>query len=50
MKQEDLESMLEKQFKTTTNLKDLDGVDLVIEAVVEDMTIKQNIWKALEVV
>jgi 3-hydroxyacyl-CoA dehydrogenase/enoyl-CoA hydratase/carnithine racemase len=48
MKQEDLESMLEKQFKTTTELKDLDGVDLVIEAVVEDMTIKQNIWKALD--
>jgi len=48
MKQEDLENMLEKQFKTTTDLKDLDGVDLVIEAVVEDMDIKQNIWKALE--
>ena len=46
MKQEDLENMLEKQFKTTTDLEDLDGVDLVIEAVVEDMTIKQNIWKA----
>jgi len=48
MKQEDLENMLEKQFKTTTDLEDLDGVDLVIEAVVEDMAIKQNIWKQLE--
>ena len=48
MKQEDLESMLEKQFKTTTDLKALDGVDLVIEAVVEDMAIKQNIWKQLQ--
>ncbi len=48
MKQEDLENMLEKQFKTTTDLKDLGGVDLVIEAVVEDMAIKQNIWKQLE--
>jgi 3-hydroxyacyl-CoA dehydrogenase/enoyl-CoA hydratase/carnithine racemase len=48
MKQEDLENILEKQFKTTTDLKDLDGVDLVIEAVVEDMAIKQNIWKQLE--
>ena len=48
MKQEDLENMLEKQFKTTTDLKELDGVDLVIEAVVEDMAIKQNIWKQLE--
>ena len=48
MKQEDLEDMLEKRFKTTTDLKDLDGVDLVIEAVVEDMRIKQGIWKQLE--
>jgi len=48
MKQEDLENMLEKQFKTTTDLADLKGVDLVIEAVVEDMEIKQGIWKQLE--
>ena len=48
MKQEDLENMLEKQFKTTTDLADLKGVDLVIEAVVEDMEIKQDIWKQLE--
>ena len=48
MKQEDLENMLEKQLSTTTALTDLKGVDLVIEAVVEDMAIKQNIWKELE--
>jgi 3-hydroxyacyl-CoA dehydrogenase/enoyl-CoA hydratase/carnithine racemase len=48
MKQQDLENMLEKQFKTTTDLKDLGGVDLVIEAVVENMDIKQDIWKQLE--
>jgi 3-hydroxyacyl-CoA dehydrogenase/enoyl-CoA hydratase/carnithine racemase len=50
MKAEDLESMLENQLTTTTDLKDLTGVDLVIEAVVENMDIKQDIWKHLEAV
>ena len=48
MKQEDLEKMLEKQLTTITNLTDLEEVDLVIEAVLEDMEIKQDIWKQLE--
>jgi len=48
MKQEDLEKMLEKQLTTITDLKDLEEVDLVIEAVLEDMEIKQDIWKQLE--
>ena len=48
MKPEDLESMLDKQLTTTTDLKDLTGVDLIIEAVVENMDIKQDIWKQLE--
>jgi len=48
MKQEDLEGMLTSQLKTTTDLKDLGEVDLVIEAVVENMTVKQDIWKQLE--
>jgi len=47
MKAEDLESMLENQLTTTTDLTDLSGVDLVIEAVVENMDIKQDIWKQL---
>jgi len=47
MKAEDLESMLDRQLTTTTDLKDLTGVDLVIEAVVENMDIKQDIWKQL---
>lgn len=48
MKQEDLEKMLEKQLTTITDLADLEEVDLVIEAVLEDMEIKQDIWKQLE--
>jgi len=48
MKQQDLDAMLEKQLKTTTDLKDLGNVDLVIEAVLENMQVKQDIWKQLE--
>jgi len=48
MKQEDLEKMLEKQLTTIMDLTDLEGVDLVIEAVLEDMELKQDIWKQLE--
>ena len=48
MKPQDLEAMLGNQLKTTTDLSDLKGVDLVIEAVLEDMQVKQDIWKQLE--
>ena len=48
MKQADLDSMIDKQLTTTTNLEDLKDVDLIIEAVLEDMNIKQDIWKKLE--
>ena len=48
MKQADLESMVENQLTTTTALDDLKDVDLIIEAVLEDMTVKQDIWKKLE--
>jgi len=48
MKPADLENMLEKQLKTTSDLADLKDVDLIIEAVVEKMEIKQDIWKKLE--
>jgi len=44
----DLDSLLEKQLKTTTSLNDLKDVDLVIEAVLEDMQVKQDIWQKLE--
>lgn len=48
MKQADLDNMIENQLTTTTNLEDLGDVDLIIEAVLEDMQIKQDIWKKLE--
>ena len=48
MKPADLENMLAKQLTTTTSLDDLKGVDLIIEAVLEDMSVKQDIWKKLE--
>ena len=43
----DLDEMLAKQLTTTSALEVLADVDLVIEAVVEDMSIKQSIWKKL---
>jgi 3-hydroxyacyl-CoA dehydrogenase len=48
MKQADLDNMLENQLITTSSLEDLKGVDLIIEAVLEDMKVKQDIWKQLE--
>jgi len=43
-----LEEMLEKGLTTTTSLDDLKDVDIVIEAVLENMEVKQEIWKKLE--
>ncbi|MCG6911084.1 MAG: enoyl-CoA hydratase/isomerase family protein [Deltaproteobacteria bacterium] len=48
MKPQDLDAMLANQLSTTTNLEDLKDVDLVIEAVLENMQVKQDIWKQLE--
>ncbi len=48
MKPADLENMLEKQLTTTTALEDMKDVDLIIEAVLENMQVKQDIWKKLE--
>jgi len=48
MKPADLDNMLENQLTTTSSLDDLKDVDLIIEAVLEDMTVKQDIWKKLE--
>jgi 3-hydroxyacyl-CoA dehydrogenase/enoyl-CoA hydratase/carnithine racemase len=48
MSQEDLDRLIEEHLKFTTSLDDLTDVDLVIEAVVEDMKIKQDIWKQLQ--
>jgi 3-hydroxyacyl-CoA dehydrogenase/enoyl-CoA hydratase/carnithine racemase len=48
MKQADLDNMMKNQLTTTTSLEDVKDVDLVIEAVLEDMKVKQDIWKKLE--
>ncbi len=40
--------MIQSRLVTTTSLDDLKDVDLVIEAVLEDMKVKQDIWKKLE--
>ncbi len=44
----DLNSLINAHLKTTTSLEDIKDVDLVIEAVVEDMQIKQDIWRKLD--
>jgi 3-hydroxyacyl-CoA dehydrogenase len=44
----DLENLLNNQLQTTTSLEDLKDVDLIIEAVLEDMQVKQEIWQQLE--
>lgn len=48
MTAEQLESMLEDQLDTTTSLEDMQAVDLVIEAVLEDMQVKQDIWQKID--
>jgi 3-hydroxyacyl-CoA dehydrogenase len=44
----DLDNMINDQLQTTTSLEDMKEVDLVIEAVLEDMQVKQKIWQQLE--
>jgi 3-hydroxyacyl-CoA dehydrogenase len=44
----DLENLLNNQLQTTTSLEDMKDVDLIIEAVLEDMQVKQEIWQQLE--
>lgn len=46
--QEDLDRMINEHLVTTTSLEELARSDLIIEAVLEDMKIKQGIWKQLE--
>jgi len=48
MTQEGLDKLIKEHLITTTSLETLKDVDLVIEAVLEDMKIKQDIWKRLE--
>ena len=48
MTQADLERMIRDCLTTTCSLEDMKDVDLVIEAVLEDMKVKQDIWKRLD--
>jgi 3-hydroxyacyl-CoA dehydrogenase/enoyl-CoA hydratase/carnithine racemase len=48
MTEKDLEDLMSQRLTTTTSLQDLKDVDLVIEAVLEDMKVKQDIWVSLE--
>jgi 3-hydroxyacyl-CoA dehydrogenase/enoyl-CoA hydratase/carnithine racemase len=48
MTQKDLDRLMQERLTTTTSLEDLSDADLVIEAVVEDMKIKQDIWSRLQ--
>jgi 3-hydroxyacyl-CoA dehydrogenase len=48
MTQQELDRMIQEHLTTTASLDELSRVDLVIEAVLEDMGIKQGIWKQLQ--
>jgi 3-hydroxyacyl-CoA dehydrogenase/enoyl-CoA hydratase/carnithine racemase len=48
MTQAELDQLIQDHLKTTISLEGLKGVDLVIEAVLEDLKIKKEIWKRLE--
>jgi 3-hydroxyacyl-CoA dehydrogenase/enoyl-CoA hydratase/carnithine racemase len=48
MTQQELDRSIQEHLTTTSSLDDLGQVDLIIEAVPEDMKIKQRIWKNLE--
>ncbi|MCU0559980.1 MAG: 3-hydroxyacyl-CoA dehydrogenase NAD-binding domain-containing protein [Desulfobacterales bacterium] len=50
MKPEELEAMISGRLKTTTSLQECREADLVIEAVLENMQVKQEIWKKLEAI
>jgi len=48
MTEQELDRMMRERLTPTTSLDELGRVDLVIEAVLEDMAIKQGIWKKLQ--
>jgi 3-hydroxyacyl-CoA dehydrogenase/enoyl-CoA hydratase/carnithine racemase len=50
MTQADLDAMLDRRLTATTTLDDVKGSDLVIEAVLENMEVKQDIWNKLEAI
>jgi 3-hydroxyacyl-CoA dehydrogenase/enoyl-CoA hydratase/carnithine racemase len=48
MTQADLDGIIRDRLTTSSSLDDVKEVDLVIEAVLEDMKVKQDIWKRLD--
>jgi 3-hydroxyacyl-CoA dehydrogenase len=48
MTQEELDRKIQDHLTTTTSLDNMKRVDLIIEAVLEDMNIKQGMWKKLQ--
>jgi 3-hydroxyacyl-CoA dehydrogenase len=48
MTQEELDRKIRDHLTPTVSLEDMKDVDLIIEAVLEDMNIKQEIWKKLQ--
>jgi 3-hydroxyacyl-CoA dehydrogenase/enoyl-CoA hydratase/carnithine racemase len=48
MSRSELDRTIETRLTTTTSLDNLGDADLVIEAVLEDMRIKQDIWRKLQ--
>jgi 3-hydroxyacyl-CoA dehydrogenase/enoyl-CoA hydratase/carnithine racemase len=48
MTQEELDRKIQDHLTTTVSLDDMKRADLIIEAVLEDMNIKQGMWKKLQ--
>jgi 3-hydroxyacyl-CoA dehydrogenase/1,4-dihydroxy-2-naphthoyl-CoA synthase len=48
MTQAGLDGMIHDRLTTTCSLEDVKDVDLVVEAVLEDMKVKQDIWERLD--
>jgi len=48
MTEEDLNKLIQEHLTTTISIEDVGEGDLVIEAVLEDMKIKQDLWRRLE--
>jgi 3-hydroxyacyl-CoA dehydrogenase len=48
MTEKDLDTLIQERLRMTRSLPDMKEVDLVIETVLEDMKVKQDLWKKIE--
>jgi 3-hydroxyacyl-CoA dehydrogenase/enoyl-CoA hydratase/carnithine racemase len=48
MTEADLDRLMKDHLRTTTSVEEFKGADLVIEAVLEEMKVKQDLWTRLE--